>query len=592
MKLYSHYYSSLVLGLVLLLVAACQADETPQHPTPTPEILPMGSVQITAFHPHKATYKPNEPVELSLALTHALERALDVEVVALIKYLDQDVTQLTQDVELPPGAQQTLHLTWNPPPDTPQGYGVDLTVQGAGGQVLARAHTAFDVLASWTLAPRYGFLSDFDPGRDDVEATMTWLARHHVNGLQFYDWMYRHEAYLTDQEPYQDLLGRTLSRQTVDALIAGAHAHNIAAMPYTAIYGASLSFFEAHRDWALYEADQDPFLFGENFLALMNPEPTSPWSAHLMREFAAILEQTDFDGIHLDQYGYPKIAYDAAGNKIDMAQAIPGFINLTHETATAVRPAAPVVFNCVDNWPIETVAKTRQDFVYIEVWPPHTLYKDLHTLIVEAQALGEGKPVVLAAYIDPARARNVRLANAVIFASGGYHLELGEPGAMLADPYFPKYGLMDDELARVIQRYYDFIVRYENVLALDTHDATPAYEGKVIVEGVNTDAKRAYNKVWPIVRQSDNSLALSLVNLLDLGSPEWNGLLLADPPPQRDLVVRLYTERPVRRLWWATPDDDDPAGRPLEFSVEKDTGGTYVTFQIPELTWWDLIVLE
>ena len=68
-------------------------------------------------------------------------------------------------------------------------------------------------------------------------------------------------------------------------------------------------------------------------------------------------------------------------------------------------------------------------------------------LSASAEQLGGGKPVIIAAYIHPERADNVRLANAVIFASGGYHLELGEPDAMLADPYFPRFGLMDETYA-------------------------------------------------------------------------------------------------------------------------------------------------
>jgi len=592
MKLYTHRFFNVVPCVGLLLIAACQVDMTPLPSIPTPEVLPMDNVQITAFHPDKSTYRLGESVGFLITLTNPLTRSLSVDVIISVKYLAEEVTRLAQPVELPPTAQQTFRLTWSPPPDAPKGYGVDLTVQDAEGQALAVGHTAFDVLVSWTQAPRYGFLTDFSPGRANVDETMAWLVRYHVNGLQFYDWMYRHDEYLADQEPYRDPLGRELSRRTIDALIEAAHTHNIAAMPYTAIYGASMPFFEAHRDWALYKADGSPYLFGENFLAIMNPDPASPWTTHLMRQFTTILEQTDFDGIHLDQYGDPKIAYDVAGNRLDLAQVIPGFINLTQQTAIAVRSDVAVVFNCVNNWPIETVAQTRQDFVYIEVWPPHTLYKDLHTLIVEAQALSGGKPVVLAAYIEPVRTRNARLADAVIFASGGYHIELGEPGGMLADPYFPDYGQISADLAQVIRRYYDFAVRYENVLAVDTRDATSAYAGKVVVEGINTDAERAYNKIWPIVREGDDAIALNLINLLELGSPEWNGLLLADPSVQEGLAVRFYTDRLVTRVWWATPDDDNPASRVLEFSTGRDDNGIYVAFRVPSLAYWDLIVLE
>jgi dextranase len=545
---------------------------------------------VLDIYPDKAFYRPGETVHLVVEMMTQTET--DVHLVATIAFLSDEIARLTQTIHLLADEMTTVELTWTPSVIAPRGYGVDVRALDDAGLALATASTAFDVLERWCQAPRYGFLTDFDPDRADFDQTMLWLTRYHVNGLQFYDWMYRHQQLLPPTEVFDDALGRRLSLTTVAKLVEAAHARSIAAMPYTAIYAAMVPFFRQHSNWALLDVQGHPIPFGDDFLMIMNPAAGSPWTEHLQGQFAQVLEKTAFDGIHLDQYGEPKVAYDVDGSRLDLAAVIPEFINLTKETAVEVRPDATVVFNCVDDWPIETVAQTRQDFVYIEVWPPHTLYQDLHTLIVKAQTLSDGKPVVLAAYIAPARTRNVRLANAVIFASGGYHIELGEPGGMLADPYFPKYGQMSDELALVIQRYYDFIVRYENVLALDTHDATLAREGKVIIEGINTDARRTHNKVWPIVRENDDSIALSLINLLDLESPEWSGLLLADPPSQKDLVLRFYTERSPGRVWWATPDDDSLAARELEFSIEQDKGEIYVTFCVPWLTWWDLIVLE
>jgi dextranase len=321
----------------------------------------MASIEIAAIDPNKATYKPGEAVEIQVTLANQSPRAIEANITASFKYLAQEVMQVHHIVELLPKSQQTLQLTWNPPSDSPRGYGVDVAVTNADGQVLAACHTAFDVLTSWTQAPRYGFLSDFVPNRSNVVETAAWLTRYHINGLQFYDWMYRHDEFLTDQEPYCDPLGRELSRQTVDTLIEVVHAHNVAAMPYTAIYAASLPFLEEHRDWALYDEDGNPHYLGEDFLAYMNPDPASPWTAHLLSQFTAILEETEFDGIHLDQYGDPKIAYDAVGNQMDLAQVLPMTINLIKETSTGVRPDSRVVFNCVNNWPIETVAKSRQD---------------------------------------------------------------------------------------------------------------------------------------------------------------------------------------------------------------------------------------
>jgi len=86
----------------------------------------MGSVQITAFHPDKATYKPGEPVELLITLTNPLTRSLSVDVTASVKYLTEEVaplhhmndvtafhhinevTALAQPAELPPGGRPCM----------------------------------------------------------------------------------------------------------------------------------------------------------------------------------------------------------------------------------------------------------------------------------------------------------------------------------------------------------------------------------------------------------------------------------------------------------------------------------------------------
>ncbi|MFN2240834.1 MAG: glycoside hydrolase family 66 protein [Anaerolineae bacterium] len=541
-------------------------------------------------YPAKAFYRPGETVRLVVRLADPAQ--LGVQIVASVSFLAEEVARLTCTASLTAEDTAAVDLVWVPPSVAPRGYGVDVQVLDGHGLALATASTAFDVLEHWTQAPRYGFLTDYAPGRSNVDETMQWLTRHHINGLQFYDWMYRHDQFLPPEDLFDDPLGRQLSLATVRHLIDAAHSRGIAALPYTAVYAASLPFFELHPDWALFDADGKPIPFGDRFLMIMNPAPHSPWTQHLLNQFSAVLQETAFDGIHLDQYGDPKVAYDAGGNRVDLAQALPDLVDATVKTAVKVRPGAAVLFNCVGNWPIEGSARSQQDLNYIEVWPPNTLFKDLYSLIVEAQALSGGKPVVLAAYIDPARARNVRLADAVILASGGTHIELGEPGAMLADPYFPNYGRMSDDLSTVIRRYYDFAVRYENILALDTRDATPAFEGRVAVEGLNTDAERLYNKVWPIVREGADAIGLSLINLLELDSPEWVGALTTGPLVQRDLLVRVSTGRPVRRVWWATADGDSPAAQDLEFSTETSGDCPCVSFRVPWLAYWHLIVLE
>lgn len=531
--------------------------------------------------PHKAFFRPGEPATF-LVTARGGERAE-----ATITHLVATVAVL--DVPLRDGSAA---LAWTPPPDAPRGYGITVRLLD-GDRTLATASTAFDVLERWTQAPRYGFLSEFAPGRDDAQAAIDGLLRYHVNGLQFYDWQYRHETLLPPGDPYTDPLGRRMSLATVERLIDAAHARGIAAMPYTAIYGASPAFYQQHPEWALLQATGKPFEFADGFLIIMDPSPGSPWNAHLLGEFARVLDETAFDGIHIDQYGAPQIGKNAAGERVDLAEVFPAFID---QTAVLVREkrgeAGAVIFNAVRNWPVDTVAPSDQDAVYIEVWDPYRDFMDLHRLVVRAQDLGGGKPVILAAYIHPDHRHNVRLANAVIFASGGTHLELGEPGAMLADPYFPKFGAMDADVQATTRRYYDFLVRYEDVLATGTTDATAARGDALLIEGVRTRSLRSRDRVAVIVRQGRDFETFSLVNLLGLDSGEWARPLASGPDPLDDVALRIYTDRPVASLWWASPDGDDLGAFPIDTAAGRDENGAYVALRLPRLDYWTMIVLE
>src|SRR5690606_13187180 len=123
-------------------------------------------------------------------------------------------------------------------------------------------------------------------------------------------------------------MGRAISMATITHLIDLIHTGSIAAMPYSAIYGASMPFYEQHKSWALVSARGDLFTLG-GFIAILDPTPGSAWNQHLLAEYADVLDHTAFDGIHIDQYGAPKNAFDLAGNPVDLAEVFPQFIDQT-----------------------------------------------------------------------------------------------------------------------------------------------------------------------------------------------------------------------------------------------------------------------
>jgi dextranase len=559
---------SLILSVWLILFGVFLLPEgvTVAQPTIRFEIIP-----------DKTFYRAGETITLEV------QADAGVQVRAIITHLTEDVTELNADL-----VDGRVLLTWTAPEPALRAYGVDAELLDADGSVLSSTSTAFDVLERWTQAPRYGFLSDFGDGRSNYAETAAWLRRHHINGLQFYDWQYRWENLVPDTALFEDGLGRSLSMETINRLIDEAHALNTAAMPYTAIYGASLPFYREHPEWALMDASGETYLFAD-FLAIMDPSPGSAWNTHLLNEFRDVLENTTFDGIHIDQYGAPRTGFNQAGEVVELNTVMPQFIDQTAELVDQLRgEQGAVIFNAVGNWPVDTVAPSQQDAVYIEVWPPHSDYTDLARIIARAQELGGGKPVIIAGYIDPRRTINWRLTDALIFASGAYHIETGEPETMLADPYFPRYGRIEDAAQAVFTRYYDFSVRYENVLAFNSAPASSERTSALSLGDVRTRGMRAINRVMPIVRTGENFETFSLINFVGIDESSWNEPASVAPAPFTDLTVEITVSQPVTRVWWASPDGDSSAAQLLDYTIEE--GVLRVT--LPSLAYWSMIVVE
>ncbi len=559
-----------LLGLLFFLLVILQGGAVFAGDSPTLVILP-----------DQGFYQPGDTVHITV------RASTGTRVQAQVMYL----TTLITTLEAPLTDGQTV-LEWTPPPDAPRGYGLNVTVMDDAGTVVMSRSSAFDVLEHWIDAPRYGFFSDFSPARigGTDQETVEWLLTHHINGIQFYDWQYRWENLVPETDRFEDGLGRPQSMATVRRLIDLIHPYKIAAMPYTAIYGASMAFFRQHEDWGMFNAAGEPYLFGENLIGIMDATPGSAWNQHLLGEYADVLDETAFDGIHIDQYGAPKTGYDSAGNYIDLAEVMPQFIDQTAAIVQARRGDAGVtLFNCVGNWPIEAVAGAEQDAAYIEVWSPYTDYLDLSRIVINAEQLGGGKAVILAAYIPPERTLNWQIANSVILASGGTHLETGEIGSMLADPYFPRFGRLTADQMDGFRRYYDFQVRYENVLSTTTTAAEYARQAEVELEGVRTRGIRSQDRVVPIVRIGETFETISLLNFLDIEGTDWNAPTNIAPTPLTDVLVSVPVTRSVAAVWFASPDSEATmTPTALTFAVENGV----LNFTLPSLNMWSMIVVE
>ncbi|GGJ47336.1 glycoside hydrolase family 66 protein [Deinococcus roseus] len=531
--------------------------------------------------PDRAMYRPGEAVTLTLSYS-AAERPRPLFAKLSITHLRKEV--YTQSFPLDASGTGTNQITWTPPA-TPTGYGASIEVTDEeSDRVWARIETAFDVHEVWTERPRYGFLSDFGPADEQDTSRVQSLAAYHVNALQFYDWMYRHDNHFPPTDVFIDPLNRTLSMHTVRQRIDEAHQYGMAAMPYTTIYGASVAYGDAHPDQTFYKADGTMWYFMDNFLTTMNPA-NQGWRDHILSEYRRILETEPFDGLHIDQYGDPKIAYDQQGNEVDLAPVIPGFLQDAKKVASGFKGRETVIFNLVNDWPNDTVTPSGVDMTYVEVWPPHNDYPSLRDIIYHNQELSRGKPVVLAAYLTAKADAATRLLDSVIAASGGSHLELGEDVGLLGDPYFPKYENPSQDLKNWLKRYYDFTVRYQDVLYSGTPNKT-LEEIKVTSHPFSVGDYPS-RKIWGLGRNLGNGQVFHLINLMQSPAPIWK-FAQPDLKVQHNIQVQVQRSKPVGSVWVASPDQHN--GSPIELKFTQ--SGSTVTFTVPELNVWTMIVLE
>jgi dextranase len=475
------------------------------------------------------------------------------------------------------------------------GYLVELVLTDDLGNETSAA-TATDVLRSWRDDPRYGFLSDFAPNDKGIADRVARTATFHLNCLQFYDWMYRHYRLLPLQEQFTDALGRKLSLKTVRRAVEAAHRHNTAAVAYAAVYAAEPEFFDQHKGWGLYRPDGSSYMLGDLF-HLMNLAPGSRWVKFTLRDFRRTLQAVQFDGFHLDQYGFPRVAYDSAGDLRDLGSDFGSFVDAAATVTERQRPAGGNIFNAVNSWPVESVARRKQVATYVEVWPPFVSYADLVSMVRRCQDLAPGKPVILAAYASflakkptgRAGAAGLALLSAVIFGTGAWHLLLGEGEAALTHAYYPKYARLGSLAVRTLRRYYDFAVGYREFLrdrALRDVAATfidsdePTFGASV---PYSSSPKPGH--VWTGIKTKPGWIVISLVNLLDEADIRWDRSRQA--PQTRTVKLKLPNETRIKRCLTASPDGDGSLA-PMNCPINPVDGRTVEV----SLSTWSLVLVE
>ena len=573
--------------LTLSCGAGCNKAEIRDNPLP-----PAGETTGELFT-NKARYNPGELVELSFTGS--------ISATAKIRY--KHLNTVLEEIPL-----SSANWTWTAPQADFKGYLVEL-VDTVNGIEKLIASVAVDVSSSWTRFPRYGFLSKFPQLTDgEMETVIKNLNRHHINGIQFYDWHYKHHKPLagTPESPaasWKDIINRDNFRATIQGYITKAHACNMNAMFYNLVYGAlnNAAVDGVSNTWYMYtntsRTNIDKFVLPKPpFISdILFTDPSNvEWQNFLNQENRKVYSVYEFDGYHMDQVGNrDKTLYRYSGEVINLANTFKPFI----ESAKQSAPAKAIVMNAVNQYGQQGIAQAPVDFLYTEVWHPNESFNALAQVIKDNNTISDNlKNTVLAAYINYDLANkagyfntpSVLLADAVIFAFGGSHLELGEH--MLGKEYFPNSNLqMKEDLKKALVAYYDFLVAYQNLL----RDGGSFNS----IEVKSLDGKTSF-KEWPMEKGKVATLGkafndkqiIHLLNFKLATTDQWRDKtgIQADPGFSEQLQISVTTNKSVKKIWFSSPDLNKGGSETLSFSQV----GDQATFTLPGLKYWDMIVME
>jgi dextranase len=573
---------------VLLLLVAGQA---------------LAQTRISEIRTDKARYNPGNTVNFTLTLNQA-QSGLSLEVRNF--HLNNIVSPQTVTV---PSTGTTVTWSWTPPNTDYKGYLVSVRLK-SGTTILDETSVGVDVSSDWGRFPRYGFLSKFGYKSDwDMDVMIRQLNRYHLNGIQFYDWMDKHHRPLagTAASPsttWYDLANRLTYFETVKGYIDRGHNHNMKAMFYNLAYGAypNSSADGISSTWGLYR-DQThttrysyggwPTNWEVPVLDIQDPSNTN-WRNYIFAEHNKVYNATylNFDGWHVDQLGDPGTTYNYNGTRVYLDQTYGPFLT----AAKNARTDRELVMNAVNQYGqggTNGIGQTPVKFLYTEVWSGNEDYYNLGNLVQQNESIKPGSRTVLAAYVNKGKSGSagtfndaaVLMADATIFAFGGSHIELGEH--MLGNEYFPNSNLqMSAQLQKDIVKYYDFLVAYENVLrdGRTFNNVTlsggtnvrywPPVQGKVATVGASWNGKQVFH----------------LLNYTQAQTMNWRDDNQVQPVPSTlsNLSLNFPYSTSINKIWVASPDFNHGLPQQVTFTQSNGT----VTFSVPQLKYWSMVVVE
>lgn len=389
------------------------------------------TLTISKIYVGKASYKPGETAHIEFCVENAggdAQKNADVT----IWHLQNIVWTTSVPVYVSERSSATIGFDWQTPNEDFKGYLVQISLDGKSYV------SAVDVSSDVARYPRYGYSVDFMPGetQEESDAMMKELAQvYHINLVQYYDWMYRHEKVLPDSgNEWVDMFGHTLSRTTIQQRIDAGHQYNQKAMAYLMSYMAREGYESngVNKTWGLYadpnnrNTDYDPNNNStlnnvDQFIFPMegNPAPilfafnplNENWQDFMANQYKCAVNELGFDGIQIDQmgdfWGNNIAYYDYDGNYVNLGESFAPFTNAIKEQLTANNSSKNIVtMNAVNGGNNDyfssnaIITQANTDFAFSELWGNSDSYQKINSFVNWQRMNDGGKTMVLAAYMN------------------------------------------------------------------------------------------------------------------------------------------------------------------------------------------------
>ncbi|MEP6927106.1 MAG: glycoside hydrolase family 66 protein [Ginsengibacter sp.] len=582
------YTNIIVLTFTGIFLTSCTKNKISANP-----VTPGESLYNLSLSTDKAVYNPGENV---------LFKINEVPAGCTIRY--RHLGTILKEEPL-----SASNWNWQLPSQNYYGYLVEI-YKKTRTEEKPLAAIGVDVSSDGIHFPRNGFVSSYGQLSDDYMSTvMNNLNRFHINVVQFQDWEYKHHLPLagTVANPlikWNDIANRNNTMATVKQYINLAHGYNMKTLSYNLIYGALNDAAEdgVSDQWYMYQDQQHitkdiftlprpPF---KSDIYFLDPSNTG-WQNYISGKTEDAYKVYNFDGYQVDQVGNRnKNLYNYSGASINLEATFKSFL----EAMKSKMPGKKLVMNAVNQYGQQlSIAQSPVDFLYTEVWAPNEEYKELATTIQNNDSWSNSlKKSVLCAYMNYNVADKpgffntpgVLLTDAVIFSFGGSHLELGEH--MLGKEYFPNSNLqMKDDLKNAMINYYDFLVAYENLL----RDG-----GTFNSVSLNCTNGKMSTGVWPPQTEKvsvqgktvGNSQVFHLINFANAAHFQWRDTNENQTIPNTISGANLEASisHPVTNVWVASPDINFGVSQIIPFTQN----GNIVRFTLPQLRYWDMVVIE